>query len=256
MKLCIMQPAYLPWPGYLDRIAQSDLFVVMDDVQFERGSFINRNKIKDPHGWRWITVPVKLKGHMHSTIAETRIDATRRWAESHMKQIFHAYSRAPRFFENFKLLEQLYQHDSGTIADLCIFQLDALWLPQYGIKTQMVRMPRGLGHLHKTNLVLAICKHFGATEYLSGPLGMGYMDMNVREKNGLTVSFHDYTPPAYHQLWGDFIPGLSILDYWMNAEQNPWESQSLSLLPTLTMKPLEAEEPSPVTPPQAIKSMS
>ena len=36
MKLCIMQPAYLPWPGYLDRIAQSDLFVVMDDVQFEQ----------------------------------------------------------------------------------------------------------------------------------------------------------------------------------------------------------------------------
>src|SRR3990167_9095701 len=107
-----------------------------------------------------------------------------------MKQIFHAYSKAPRFFENFKLLEQLYQHDKGTIADLCIFQLDALWLPQYGIKTRMVRMPRGLGHLHKTALVLTICKHFGATEYLSGLLGQGYMDMSVREKNGLAVSFH------------------------------------------------------------------
>src|SRR3990167_9441185 len=109
MKIAINQPAYLPGSQYLDRIANADLFVVMDDTQFERGSLVNRNKIKDQHGWRWLTVPVNLKHHTVSTISETRIDNTRLWAANHMKQIYHAYRRAPRFFENFQLLGQLYR---------------------------------------------------------------------------------------------------------------------------------------------------
>jgi hypothetical protein len=246
-KIAINQPAYLPWPGYLDRIANVDLFVVMDDVQFERGSLVNRNKIRDQHGWRWLTVPVKLKGHTASTISETRIDSTRLWAANHMKQIHHAYRRAPRFFENFKLLEQLYSHDTGTIGELCIFHLLGLWLPQYGIETPVQRMPRGLRHLHKTDLVPAICKHFGADEYLSGRLGADYMDMAKMDAAGISVSFDSWQPTPYPQIHGDFIPGLSILDYWMMEDRNPWESQSSSFLRTPMMKPSAVEEPSQLT---------
>ena len=256
MKIAINQPAYLPWPGYLDRIANVDLFVVMDDTQFERGSLVNRNKIRDQHGWRWLTVPVKLKGHTASTISETRIDGTRLWAANHMKQIYHAYRRAPRFFENFKLLEQLYAHDTGTIGELGIFHLLGLWLPQYGIDTPVQRMPRGLRHLHKTDLVLAICKHFGADQYVSGSGGRDYLDVEKMKGAGVAVSWDSWRPTPYPQVHGDFIPGLSILDMWMNTEHNPWESQSSSFPLMPMMKCSDAEEPLQGTAPRTTRSIS
>ena len=62
MIVSINQPAYLPWLGYFERIANSDLHIVLDHVQFEKNSFTNRNKIRTKEGWMWLSVPVKTKG--------------------------------------------------------------------------------------------------------------------------------------------------------------------------------------------------
>ncbi|MBB6215358.1 hypothetical protein HNQ80_001447 [Anaerosolibacter carboniphilus] len=63
MKLAVHQPNYLPWPGYFSKIAQCDIFVILDMVQFPRGSSVaNRNLIKTPDGPQILTVPVKRKG--------------------------------------------------------------------------------------------------------------------------------------------------------------------------------------------------
>ncbi len=79
MLLSINQPAYLPWPGYFDRIARSDLHVVLDHVQFEKNSFINRNRILGANGPCWLTVPVRTKGRFGDLqIHEIEIDNTQR----------------------------------------------------------------------------------------------------------------------------------------------------------------------------------
>ena len=221
MKIAINQPAFMPWPGYLDRIARVDHFVMMDAVQFERGSFINRNRIKTQHGAHWFTVPVKLKGHTQNRICDVPIDDTRRWQENHAKQILHAYSRALRFGENSKALELMYGCKHETIAHLCCHWL-SFWLVEYAITTPWSLMPRTFTVPGKTEQIIEICQALKADGYLAGPLSRDYLDLGKMEKSGIAVEFHDYTPPVYPQLWGPFIPGLSILDMWMNTETNPW----------------------------------
>jgi len=248
------QPAYMPWPGYLDKIARADVFVYMDAVQFERGSFINRNRIKTQHGAHWLTVPVKLKRHTDLLIRDIRIDSLRRWPDTHLKTIWHAYAKALRFFENFKELEALYSKDRGTIADLCAYQL-RFWLEQYGIETPIHPQPVPAMPENKTAFIIAMCRYHDADVWLSGPMGRDYLDLEEMEKAGLKVEFHDYTPPTYPQLWGDFIPRLSILDMWMNTEKNPWMQETYwSSQRTQTMKSSGAEEPLPDTSRKAIGS--
>ncbi len=77
MIVSIHQPAYLPWLGYLDRIARSDLFIFLDNVQFERNSFTNRNQIKTANGPVWLTVPVLVQGHLTKKLTQIMIDERR-----------------------------------------------------------------------------------------------------------------------------------------------------------------------------------
>jgi hypothetical protein len=97
MILSIHQPGYMPWLGYFYRIAQSDRFVYLDTVQFERNSFINRNRIKTAKGPMWLTVPVCLQDHFGKTIAETEIDARQDWKRKHLRSIEQSYARAAGF---------------------------------------------------------------------------------------------------------------------------------------------------------------
>ena len=62
MKIAIAQPTYLPWLGYFDLIDQVDAFVFLDNVQFEKQSWQQRNRIKTPTGLQWLTVPVAFRG--------------------------------------------------------------------------------------------------------------------------------------------------------------------------------------------------
>lgn len=87
MILSAHQPAYLPWLGYFDKITEADIFVFLDTVQYEKNSFINRNKIKTPQGPQWLTIPVKSKGHITATLRETLVDDSKPWRSKHLKSI-------------------------------------------------------------------------------------------------------------------------------------------------------------------------
>ena len=82
MIISINQPAYLPWLGYFDRIAKSDLHIILDNVQFEKNSMANRNRIKTPQGDSLLTVPVKMRGHINNTIENILIDNSQTWKKN------------------------------------------------------------------------------------------------------------------------------------------------------------------------------
>ena len=84
--ISIHQPAYLPWLGYFHKILLSDVFVYLDTVQFEKNSFINRNKILGASGSFWLTVPVKTKGHTDKTLMDLEINGDH-WKIKHIKSI-------------------------------------------------------------------------------------------------------------------------------------------------------------------------
>ena len=70
MKLLVTQPTFLPWIGYFDLIDQSDLIVFLDDVQFEKRSWQQRNRIKSASGLQWVTISTEVKGRRHQLIKE------------------------------------------------------------------------------------------------------------------------------------------------------------------------------------------
>ena len=216
MILSIHQPAYLPWLGYFDKIINSDIFVYLDTVQFEKNSFINRNRVKTPQGAAWLTVPVKIKGHIGKAMTEIEIDNSQDWVKKHLNTIFLNYKKAPRFEACYQKLENLFQKRHSLLAELCWHQL-LFWVNELGISTQIVRASRLPIDAKKSDLVLALCQYFKTDYYISGILGKNYLQIVDFARDDIVVKFQEYQHPVYPQMWGDFLPYLSILDFWMNT---------------------------------------
>ena len=216
MILTVHQPAYLPWLGYFDKIARSDIFIFLDTVQFEKNNFINRNKIKTSNGPIWLTIPVLQKGHTESTLIETKIDNTKIWRDKHLRSIRMNYSKA-RFFEtNYQKLLKQYDEDYDLLSDFCYYQL-LFWLKELNIKTKVIRSSKLDIGTKKSTLIVDLCNCFTATDYISGILGKDYLDKPLFKKNKINIVYQEYKHPIYNQLYGDFIPNMSVVDFWMNT---------------------------------------
>lgn len=216
MTISIHQPAYLPWLGYLDRIAASDAFVFLDTVQFEKNSFTNRNRIKTPQGALWLTVPVLADRHFDRTLADLEIDNRQDWKRKHLRSIEQSYRRSPCFAERVERLVSAYSCDFHYLVELCFDQL-RFWLEEFGVRTPVIRASELAVAGSKSDLVLALCKSLRGTRYLSGPLGRDYLDERRFAEAGITLCYHEFAHPIYPQLYGEFVPALSALDYWMNS---------------------------------------
>ena len=219
MTLTAHQPAYLPWLGYFDKLVHSDLFIYLDTVQYEKNSFTNRNRIKGPQGEIMLTVPVFTKGHTSETMRTTRIDNRFDWRKKHLNSIYVNYKKAPYFEENFVKLESLYDEQEELLANFCLNQL-TFWLKELGFsKTQIIRSSTLDIDTKKSDLVFDLCSHFKADHYISGALGKDYLDEDKFVSAGICIEYQDYHYPVYSQLWGDFKPFMSILDFWMNSKE-------------------------------------
>jgi hypothetical protein len=216
MIVSIHQPAYLPWLGYFDRIAKSDAFIFLDNVQFERNSFINRNQIKTANGPIWLTVPVRLDAHFDKTIVEIEIDGRQNWRRKHLQSIEQSYSRTQDFAQKFRRLTVIYEEKTNKLAELCRNQLD-FWLAELDITTRILRASEMPVTGRKSALVLNLCRHLGATKYLSGPLGRGYLDEAEFIKAGIDIEYHEFVHPVYPQTHSEFVPAMGVVDYWMNC---------------------------------------
>jgi hypothetical protein len=212
------QPAYLPWLGYLEKIARADVFVYLDTVQFERNSFINRNQIKTPQGALWLTIPVKAKGHMSGSLRTTEIDESQPWRTKHLKSIEMNYRKASRFNEWFPKIEALLSMPESNLANYCWHHLQ-FWLEELNIVTRIVRSSDLSISSSKSDLVLDLCRHFGARRYLSGIQGCDYLVEGDFKDAGIAIEYQSFNSPEYPQLWGNFIPNLSVLDWRMNMSE-------------------------------------
>ena len=216
MILSAHQPAYLPWLGYFHKIAVSDVFVIVDDVQFEKDSFINRNYIKTPKGPICLTVPVSTKGHLEGSIMDTEISNEKPWARKHWKSILHSYAKAPYFKKYCDFFENLYMKEWKMLVDLLDFMLD-FFLKEVGIKTPIVKKS-SLGVCgYKQEMVLNLSEHFKADIFLFGRLGKDYASEGLFAANGVKAVFQEYKHPVYKQLGDGFTPNISIIDLLLNV---------------------------------------
>ena len=214
MIVSINQPAYLPWLGYFDRIDASDFHIVLDHVQFEKNSFVNRNKIRTPTGWMWLTVPVATSGRFGDlAINDLLVADGARWQRKHWAALEANYAKTPYFAMHRDFLSNTYDIAAPEDHFLPTVQaLNAYFLETLGITTDMVTST-DLGPTEKkSNLILELCEGVGATSYLSGPLGRDYLDRSSFETAGIEILFHDYDPRPYEQAWPGFEPGMAIID--------------------------------------------
>jgi hypothetical protein len=217
-KITIHQPAYLPWLGYFDKIKKSDVFIFLDSVQFEKNSFINRNKIKTANGPIWLTVPVFSKNHFQTSLKYTEINNKANWRRDHFLSIYYNYRKAKRFDECYEKLKLLYEKEYTFLSDLCWSQL-LFWLNELKIDTKVIRASDLNIQSKKSDLILDLCKYFEADCYLSGSLGKDYLVEGDFHKEGIKIEYQNYQHPIYEQLWRVFLPNLSIVDLWMNSDQ-------------------------------------
>ena len=215
MIVAVHQPQYLPWIGYFDKMRRADVFCYLNDVQYKKNEWQNRNRIKTAQDWQWLTVPVRY--HFPEKISEVRINNTTQWSKKHLQALKTNYSRAPYFKEYIPIFEDTFSRDWELISELNIHLIellkDALQMQE---KKTIISSELTLRE-EPTDRLIDICKALGADTYLAGQGGADYMDVARFEKNGLKVIMQEFKHPVYSQLFGDFQSHLSIVDLLFNS---------------------------------------
>jgi hypothetical protein len=213
--VAVHQPHYLPWTGYFDKIDLADVFVVLDTVQFEKNGWQNRNRIRTPEGFMWLTVPVVHRFGL--TIAETEIDCRIPWARKHRASLAAVYGKAPRYREVSGWLDEVYARQWDRLAPLTVGMLDH-FLSVLGIGTRVL-LASDMGELpsEPNERLAAIVKRLGGDTYLAGSGAAGYFRGEPFAREGIRVVVQEYEPEAYPQMFGEFVPGLSIVDLLLNC---------------------------------------
>ncbi len=218
MILSVHQPQYLPWLGFFHKIAKSDIFVFLDDVQYKKREFQNRNKIRTKDGWLWLTVPVITKGKYIQKILEVEIDNTSNWTYEHFRSIELNYSGAKFYKEHRSFFESLYNKKWEKLIDINLEIIKYL-MNFWNINTPIYFSSSLNLESTKTQRIIDICKHFKADTYLSGAGGKGYLEEELFQKNNIKLLYQNFEHPVYQQCYSGFEPYMSAIDLLFNCGQ-------------------------------------
>jgi|ETN01SMinimDraft_4_1059930.scaffolds.fasta_scaffold66738_2 hypothetical protein len=225
MRVGILQPGYLPWLGFFEQIYKSEVFVVYDDVQYDKQGWRNRNRIKTAGGVQWLTVPVISNFRERPFTNEVVIDNKINWRKKHFLSIKQNYSRAPFYKKYIDIFEDAYSREWQYLIDIDLYFItefvNCLGLNNKEIVRSSSLDVRGEG----IERLIALCKIFKADIFYEGAAGKNYIDGEYFEEHGIKVEFQDYRHPVYNQLHGDFVPYLSVIDLLFNLG-----SESLSVI--------------------------
>lgn len=218
------QLQYLPYTGFFNKMMQSDVFVLVDNVQFQKKEFQNRNRIRTKDGWIWLTVPVLVKGKFYQQIKEVKINNNEKWRKTHLRSVLVNYAKAP-YLSDFKgKLEEIYSKERINLVDLN-YDFVKFVMDELKIKTKIVIGSEVNISGKKTELLIDICRKTGADTYLSGPGGRNYVDMDMLKQNEIKHFFQEFQHPIYEHHSGKFIPNMCILDILLN--KGPDESRKI-----------------------------
>ena len=216
MIVSVHKPQYLPWIGYFHKIAHSDVFVFLDNVQYKKREFQNRNKIRTKEGWLWLTVPVITKGRFTQNMKEVLIDNTSNWHKKHWQSIEMNYSKAKYFNEYKEFFKSLYEKEWDKLIDLNVFiikyinELLNIKIPVYYESDLNIEG-------EKTTRIINICKKLNADTYLSGIGGKEYLIEEEFIKTGIKLIYQNFKHPVYTQVYPGFEPFMSIVDLLFNC---------------------------------------
>lgn len=219
MILSVHQPQYIPWLGYFDKIAKSDCFVFLDQVQYKPREFQNRNKIHTKNGWIWLSVPVLSKGLGRQRICDVSIDNEFSWQKKHLKSLRVSYAKSKFFSDYLAFFEEVYTRKWERLVDLNVHIINYI-LKQLTISKPIYFESQLNIANNSTDRIIEICKKLKADTYLSGIGGKEYLQGDKFIKTGIKLIYHDFIHPKYHQQFisddNDFMPYMSMLDLLFN----------------------------------------
>jgi WbqC-like protein len=215
-SIAIMQPTYIPWVGYFALIDRVDEFVFLDSVQFERRSWQQRNRIKGSGGEIMLTVPVQKAQREQLRICDAKIDYSSEFVRKHIAAIQHAYGKAPFFKEYKDIVFAAINKKTSLLADLNI-NIIKKTAKVLGIETPMIRSSELSSTGTKDELLYNICCEMNAQVYVSPPGSKEYLDNSIFfEKGAFPLLYHKYIPKPYHQLFGECVLYMSVVDLLFN----------------------------------------
>lgn len=207
----ILQPCFFPWRGQFDLYSRADVRIFLDDVQFSRGTWFNRNKIMTASGPAWITVPIRKQGSLQTLIKDMPITGGDRWQNRVLGQIHAAYRKAPFFDLYWNSLEDLIRQDWTRVAALSMASVhwcfEKLGRPlEFCVSSQL-----DVNSSDPLERLVLLCRKVGARAYLSGPAAKGYIgEGRPFREAGIALEWMHY--PAYPQYRDDGGEEMSILD--------------------------------------------
>ena len=217
MILSTYQPYFAPFSGFFHKAHFSDIFVLLDAVQFPRGTtWISRNRFKNDQGTLWLTIPVWKKGQGLQNIDAIRICHEGRWARKHLASLEHAYGNAPYFTEHVDFIRETFASRFDRLVDFNLALIRYL-MRHLIVETKLILLSETGIRQSGIGLLIDICHHFGASTYLAQKSAAQYLDQKAFQKANIELRFLKPPNPTYPQLWGEFIPNLSAFDLIFNC---------------------------------------
>jgi hypothetical protein len=217
MIISANQPYFCPFPGFFVKAWLSDVLVILDEVQFPRGTtWVSRNRFKNDQGTLWLTIPVWKKGLGLQNINQVRICREGRWPRKHLESLKNAYGNAPYLEDHLSFIKEMLAPRFDRLIDLNLaiirYLMDCL-----KIDTRLVLLSE-LGIKAKGTLGLPkICQAMGASTFLAQSPARKFIDAALLQQEGIELRYFKYNSPTYPQLWGDFLAHLSAFDLVLNC---------------------------------------
>lgn len=216
--VAIHQPQYLPWLPWFAKAAVSDIFVYLDNVQYQKNGVQNRNQIKSASGPLWLTVPVRASLDME--IRSVPVDGNH-WVAKHQKSLLMNYAKAPFAHLLKEEIFPILAKEWANLADLNIALTE--WIFTYlDVQTRRIRASELQAAGSKQGLVINLCKELGASQYLSGKGASIYQNEKDFKAQGIELRYFHFESPEYLQQYSNlgFVSGLSIIDLLLNVGPN------------------------------------
>jgi hypothetical protein len=217
MILSTNQPYFAPFPGFFYKAHQSDIFVILDQVQFPLGTtWLSRNRFKNDQGTLWMTVPVWKKGLGLQRIDEVKICHQGRWAKKHLESLKSAYGKAPFFTDHLDFVEGMFSSRIEKLVDLNM-EIIRYLMGQLHMETKLVLLSELGIEARGDQMLIGICKKLGASHFLAQHAAKKYLNEGLFQEAGIELMYFKLPSLIYPQLWGDFIPNLSTFDILFNC---------------------------------------
>lgn len=217
VSVAVHQPNYLPWLGYFHKISRVDIFVFLDNVQFERRGYTKRTRVMGTDGKPlWLTQDI-CKQPVQDYLIQDVTFSDRHWISKHLKTLEAVYRKTPHFREVYGLIEKSLRNDTCRLAPFNGTLIQNL-CTELGLPTRIMYASRiGLGSFSSpSERIACITRHLGGTFYLSGAGAKAYNDIAVFKRHGIQLAYNDFVTRPYLQRGREFHGGLSIIDALFN----------------------------------------